>query len=384
MKIGILTQPLRSNYGGLIQNYALQQVLIRLGHEPITLDQGSKKYPKWRLFLANTKKWIFYFLDSNNTKKPRYVLTKEEDKVIRKKTIYFIEKYIKHSDQCRGSDEFKKEAERLGIEGFVVGSDQCWRPRYNIYLSDMFLGFCNGMNVKKRVAYAASFGSDYWEFSEFETKICAELAKRFDTITVREDSGVRLCKNYLGVNAIHVVDPTLLLTKEDYISLIKENDVPVSNGKLFNYVLDPSYAISHFINKVSVDTGLKTFQILPKCNEDHRTKKDVKQRIDDCIYPSPLSWLRAFMDAEIIIVDSFHGTVFSIIFNKPFWVIGNKERGMSRFSSLLSMFGLEDRLICEDDIDKIDYSKPIDWHCVNALLLKKREQSLEILKKSLE
>lgn len=384
MKIGILTQPLHSNYGGILQNYALQQALIRLGHEPVTLDQRSKEYPKWRLFFAQVKGLVAYLLDSKHNRRPRYVLSKEEDSIIRKHLISFIEKYIRHSSKCAGSIEFKAEAERLGIDGFVVGSDQCWRPCYNMYIEDMFLAFANNLDNKKRVAYAASFGTDKWEFTPEQTGVCSALAKKFDLITVREKSGVDLCKQHLGVDAIHVVDPTLLLTKDDYIDLIKTNNVPMSEGTLFNYVLDPSQAMSCLIRKISLETGLKTFQVLPKYNEDHRTKKDVKQRIEDCVYPSPLAWIRAFMDAEMTIVDSFHGTVFSIIFNKPFWVVGNKERGMSRFTSLLSMFGLEDRLICEDDLEKLDYNRPIDWLNVNKLLAEKREQSLEILMKSLE
>lgn len=384
MKIGILTQPLHSNYGGLIQNYALQQILIRLGHNPITLDQKEKNISKLRRVIGRMKGWFMYFIDSKHNKKPRYKLTVQEDKVIRKYSISFIEKYIRHSNLCAGSKDFRTESEKLGIEGYVVGSDQCWRPCYNMYLKDMFLDFCKDINVKKRITYAVSFGSDKWEYTETETNECAKLVKLFDSITVREESGVKLCKEYLGADAIHVVDPTLLLERKDYEALIKECGVGESKGQLFNYVLDPSPIISCFIDKVAEGTGYHTFQVLPKYNEDHRTKYDVKKRIKDCIYPSPLVWLRAFMDAKMTIVDSFHGTVFSIIFNKPFWVVGNKERGMSRFISLLSMFGLEDRLICEEDIDKIDYKKPVNWNRVNAVLAEKRKESLLILQKSLE
>ena len=325
-----------------------------------------------------------YFIDSKHNKKPRYNLTVQEDKVIRKYSISFIEKYIRHSNLCAGSKDFRTESEKLGIEGYVVGSDQCWRPCYNMYLKDMFLDFCKDINVKKRITYAVSFGSDKWEYTETETNECAKLVKLFDSITVREESGVKLCKEYLGADAIHVVDPTLLLERKDYEALIKECGVGESKGQLFNYVLDPSPIISCFIDKVAEGTDYHTFQVLPKYNEDHRTKYDVKKRIKDCIYPSPLVWLRAFMDAKMTIVDSFHGTVFSIIFNKPFWVVGNKERGMSRFISLLSMFGLEDRLICEEYIDKIDYKKPVNWKRVNAVLAEKRKESLLILQKSLE
>lgn len=383
MKIGILTQPLHTNYGGLLQNYALQQILIRLGHYPITLDQKCKSYPKWYIFLGRIKGWIVYLCKRQNNK-PRYTLNEEEDRIIRKHTIAFIDKYIRHSKKCAGSDDFKTVAKTLGIESYVVGSDQCWRPCYNMYLKDMFLDFCKDMDVKKRVAYAASFGSNMWEFTTAQTAVCSELAQYFDTITVREYSGVKFCKQYLGVNAVQVVDPTLLLTKEDYTALINENNLPKSEGNLFNYILDPTPAKSMFIQNLTDATDFKPFQVLPKYNEDHRTKSNVKLHIADCVYPSPIAWLRAFMDADMTIVDSFHGAVFSIIFNKPFWVLANKERGLARFVSLLSIFELEDRLLCPEDISIIDYCKPIDWDKVNMILNKKREESYIILKDSLE
>ena len=88
-------------------------------------------------------------------------------------------------------------------------------------------------------------------------------------------------------------------------------------------------------------------------------------------------------DAEMTIVDSFHGAVFSIIFNKPFWVIGNEQRGMARFTSLLKMFHLEDRLVDEADLDNLDFHKAIDWNEVNSILEEKRRASKELLLENL-
>lgn len=384
MKIGILTQPLINNYGGLIQNYALQQALIKLGHDPITIDQKEINYSPFRLFLARSKTWLLHILFPFKYGKPKYRLSQSEEKYIRRNSILFIDKYIRHTDKCAGGEEFRNSCIKEGIEGFVVGSDQCWRPCYNMYLKDMFLDFAKDMNVKKRVSYAASFGTDDWEFNHEQTIECARLVKSFDKVTVREMSGVDLCKKHLGVDATHVLDPTMLLSKEDYICLIEDEGIKKSEGSLFNYILDPTKEKSAFIQKVCESLELKAFQVLPKCNEDHRTKKDVKNRIDDCVYPSPIEWLRAFMDAKMTIVDSFHGTVFSIIFNKPFWVIGNEERGMSRFHSLLSLFGLEDRLITESQFNSLDFKKQINWDEVNYILSNKRKESINILKNSLE
>jgi len=248
----------------------------------------------------------------------------------------------------------------------------------------MFFQFATSLPIKKRIAYAASFGTDQWEYTPELTRICSELVKKFDMVTVRENSGIELCKNHFGADAKHVLDPTMLLTREDYEMLIAQYEVNKNEGDLFNYILDPAQSKTEFINNAATVLGLKPFQVLPKYNEDHRTKKQVKNEIESCVYPSPVKWVRAFMDSKMTVVDSFHGMVFSIIFNKPFWVIGNQERGMSRFTSLLNIFGLSERLISEDNLAEVDLMKPIDWEKVNSVWQEKRNESLNYLKDALD
>lgn len=377
MKISILTQPLQTNYGGLLQNYALQQVLLRAGHEVETIDwTPSNKSLRSRLYRI---KWtILPFLFPKKYPKLRYQPTDEEREVIQQHTNHFISTYIHHTKTIMFKNGFSRQAKVGKYDAYVVGSDQCWRPRYNSFLSAMFLDFIQDKQVK-RIAYAASFGTDQWEFTQEITSICAPLAQKFDLVSVREDSGVKLCKEHLGVDAVHVLDPTMLLTKEDYISLIKAEKEPQSSGTLFNYILDPDAEKTAFINKVAKEKGLTTFQVLPKYQAETRTKDDIKNRIEDCVFPGVTSWLRAFMDAEMTIVDSFHGMVFSIIFNKPFWVIANVNRGMSRFTSLLKIFHLEDRLLDAKQLQEVDINRPINWSSVNAILQQKSNECIKLL-----
>ena len=377
MKIGILTQPLHANYGGLLQNYALQQVLLRAGHEVETID-WYPSYNSLRVRLYRVKRAMLSVFFPEKYPKLRYQPTDEERKVIQQHTNHFISTYIHHTKTIMFKDGFRHQAKVGKYDAYVVGSDQCWRPCYNAFLSSMFLDFVKGEKTK-RIAYAASFGTDQWEFTQEMTSICAPLAQKFDFVSVREDSGVKLCKEQLGVNAVHVLDPTLLLTKEDYISLIKAEKEPQSSGTLFNYILDPDADKTAFINKVAKEKGLTAFQVLPKCQAETRTKDDIKNRIEDCVFPGVTSWLRAFMDAEMTIVDSFHGMVFSIIFNKPFWVIGNANRGMSRFTSLLKVFHLEDRLLDANQLQEVDINRPIDWSSVNSILEQKRNECKNLL-----
>ena len=160
MKIGILTQPLHANYGGLLQNYALQQVLLRAGHEVETIDWTPfNKSLRSRLYRI---KWtILPFLFPKKYPKLRYQPTDEERKVIQQHTNHFISTYIHHTKTIMYKDGFSHQAKVGNYDAYVVGSDQCWRPQYNAFLSSMFLDFAKEEKVK-RIAYAASFGTNQW------------------------------------------------------------------------------------------------------------------------------------------------------------------------------------------------------------------------------
>ena len=376
MKIGILTQPLHNNYGGLLQTYALQQVLKGLGHEVETVHwmpayAGAIKTCLWR------KKETLLSIVLKDRERPRYLLTDKEQKIISRNTHQFIERYISVCPSiAENEEEFRSIDEAHKYQAYVVGSDQVWRPNYNPFQTAMFLDFVERKDDKRK-AYAASFGTSAWEISQQMTEECALLARKFDLITVREKSGVDMCREYLGVEATHVLDPTMLLGRKDYERVVVAENEPVSKGTLFHYILDPSDEKEALIERMSANLGLNSFTIMPKCQAENRTKWDVKNRIEDCIFPSVTSWLRGFMDAEMVIIDSFHGAVFSIIFNKPFWVIANSKRGNARFESLLGMYGLEDRMIASGDT--IDWKKEINWNRVNEIREKEKEKSLKCL-----
>lgn len=164
-----------------------------------------------------------------------------------------------------------------------------------------------------------------------------------------------MCKTKFDVDALLVLDPTMLLNMDDYITLLQKAKTSRSDGTLLNYVLDDSEEIDILINKVATDNHLVPFSVNNQFEYDD--SKPLQQRIK----PSVETWLRGFYDAEFVITDSFHACVFSILFKKQFIVVGNKERGMSRFKSLLKMFGLEERLVeanCDiSTLQQIDYDK---------------------------
>jgi len=381
MKIGILTQPLQNNYGGLLQNYALQQVLKRAGHDAITIDQGvpiKSKRLKERLY-----GWVLAKLKPDKYSRPKYQPTESELAIIRKETNKFIDKYISHTTRMMSYEDFCNEAKNGHYDAFVVGSDQCWRPCFNPFLTSMFLDFVKDDKEVKKIAYAASLGTDTWDIDDEDTTLCASLAQEFDLITVREKNAVELCKKHLGVKAYHVLDPTMLLSKEDYVSIVREEKEKQHSGTLFHYILDPTSKKSSMISTIASELNLMPFTVMPKCQAENRTKKDVKNRIEDCVFPSVTNWLRGFMDAKMVVVDSFHGAVFSIIFNKPFWVIANEGRGNARFDSLLGLFHLENRFIKSLSNPDNRWDEPIEWEEINRILTSKREESHDLLFKQL-
>ena len=376
LKIGVLTQPLQDNYGGLLQAYALKEALTSLGHDVVIIN---RQYP-----VSSKVKTLAYLLKRKILGKPvnpQILLTQKQKKIISRHTISFREKYIPHLSHLITDNDEMHKLNNLNFNGYIVGSDQCWRPRYSPYIRNYFLDFAKDQNNIKRISYAASFGVSDWEFNETDTEICRELAQQFDAISVREDSGVKLVEKYLGQKAVHVIDPTMLLKTEDYIKITTNENVAHSNGDLMTYILDKNELKQNIIKNIETELTFKQFEILP----EKRLNTDKIDNIEKFVYPTPAKWLRGFQDAKFVITDSFHGTVFSILFNVPFLVIANKNRGVARFESLLQVFGLKDRLIT--DLKEFDFKhyreKQINWHEVNAQLEKERLKAFGFLKSNL-
>ena len=379
MKIGILTQPLYCNYGGILQCFALQHTLQRIGHETCvirrewnrqyTITGACKYYAKVIVKKIIGRKCSWHY----------YVSQAKRDYIARD-TGKFIDRCINpRSRQCYTTEQLHAEADRWQFDAIIVGSDQVWRPEYSPCLPNFFLDFLPLDSNVKRISYAASFGLDDWTaWSPNLTSTCAMLLQRFDAISVRESSAIRLCKEHFMVDAVHVLDPTMLLDKDDYLAIIQQPTC--KRGDLFCYVLDKSDDMQRIIHYIAQKTGMTPFQSMPELDD---STYNLYGEIDKSVYPPVENWISAFVEAEIIVTDSFHGAAFSIIFNKPFWVVGNKGRGMARFETLLAMFGLENRMINNHTVSSIDIYSKIDWASVNAKRKKLQTSSLDFIHKSL-
>ena len=359
MRIAILTQPLRANYGGALQNFALQQILVKLGHTPVTIEKDPIQYiSKARLFFDLPKRLVSKYI----LRRRKYILNEQKHNEFIATTSQtlrpFIDKYIKR----QFVNNFK-DIDYHDYDAFIVGSDQVWRPVYNWGIIDkMFLSFIPHNDHVKRIAYAASFGTSEWEYSEAQTNECKALIANFDAVSTREVDGVDLCKKYFNRNdAITVLDPTMLLEKSEYEALC--NDIPIQKDKtLFAYILDVDNATKAFLEKAAAEKGL-TLKLISA---------------DDNCTLSVEEWLAMFRDAECVITDSFHGTVYSIIFNQDFYSICNKSRGNARFLSLLSQFDLQERLF--NDIAHIKFGQnDIAWLRINKMKELLQDKSIKFL-----
>jgi len=378
MKIGILTQPLHANYGGLLQAYALQTTLQKMGHDAIIINREYSQYenpvdiPQSRV--SKALDFIKYYIKVLVGRPAYLMVPRTKLHLLWRNAKEFLAKYYTISPTLYTDKQLIDYYRSANFDCLIVGSDQVWRPAISPNIYNYFFDFAEEDNLKK-LAYAASFGVNKWEFTEEQTYKCSRLAKLFDAISVRESSGVSLCKDYLGVEAYHVLDPTFLLEKEDYIEIINKEHEPISDGSLYYYILDSATSKMTLIKEIASKYQMKSYS----CNFKGYEKCYRIGHFEDSVYPPTTKWLRGFLDAKMVLTDSFHGAVFSIIFNKPFWVIGNKERGMARFESLLGLFGLEDRLIDIENYERVDFQMPIDWTGINNKKLALKEASLAFL-----
>lgn len=358
MKIALLNLQYDTNYGGNLQRYALMTVLHRMGHDVTHLNLrfnfNDTSLPEKVIRLCKRLiKAVIGRLDEPLLKE--YIQQKkyvEDCKV----TDTFYERYIQHTPIIYGKSGLTKYK---GFEAYIVGSDQVWRKSIADYygISTYFFDFLPSNLPANRVAYGVSLGTADNELSKIEIEELTPLYSKFNSVSVREDSGLELLKKYGWNNPEPqlVLDPTFLLTKEDYIKIIEDGATKPSDGNMFCYILDPTPEKEVVIREYEKQKGLKSFIVGDKTN-----KVSIPQ------------WLRSFYDSEFVITDSFHGMVFCIIFNKPFKLIKNQFRGNARFESIMRELGIP-----ED-------TEHIDWTLTVERLNNCKEHSLCFLKGALK
>lgn len=362
MKILIITHSLRYNYGGILQNFALQYVLKQLGHNCLTLKLHRKSSLKDKIL--SKVKYFVHTLLGHVVIRP---LSDEDINLICGNTDLFINQHIAMSPAMGVID--KSWVRKHNFDAIVVGSDQVLHPASYKHIEDIYLGFIQGV---KKIIYAGSFGSEKWNYTDVQTHNCARLVKDFSGISVREKRGQQFFHDYFSVKASLVLDPTLLLDQSVYLSTIKQS---VRTLGLVTYFLDPSSKKNEIVDFVSKELAL------PIQSSGNEKMDDAWLSPSQRVAESVENWLARMAGAEFIVTDSFHGTCFAIIFRKPFIAIANKLRGLDRFKTLLAHFGLEDRLIYDfnDLLNSSLLSNSIDYDRVETIQKKKIDESLHFL-----
>ena len=345
MKLGILTVPVRGNFGGILQAYALQRTIESFGHEAYIINPDYKDpaslLEKIRVYTPR----IFN----------KYCLRK--DTAIKKEL--FQREFIRN--RCRYTWQFidrnlklcsihnLKELNSMGFDGYIIGSDQIWAHRYNIgYFgnSDLYDTFGNFIKDKcnRIFSYAPSFGIDKFDdFSSKEINKISRLLRNYVGVSCREDSGTEFIKSSLAYeHAITTLDPTLLLEKQDYISLFsnytKSYFTQRNQGAIVSYFLDYDSNKENILKHIEKKLCRKSVEIN-------------NQNYSEPQYPLEY-WLHSIATCDFVVTDSFHATVFSIIFEKPVITVSNSYRGNTRLYNLLSKVELQSQLIhSREDID---------------------------------
>ena len=321
MKIGLLSYHRNYNYGWNLQCYALMTVLKSMGHEVTLIDK--MKFSNQSCW-GRLKKTCACILHLNRGKSYEDVQKERGERI-----APFFDKYILPRTHCIKNKKGYKKLPHF--DALVVGSDQVWRSKLVNPIEDYYFSFID--YPTRLISYAASFGVDVKEYTTDEIVQCGKLIERFNAVSVREQSGVKLIRDIYKwkCNPVVMPDPTLLLTENDYWKIIGNRATENKNrGNLFCYILDKTQDKETVIEKLSTTYSLKPRRIYLS---------------ESYVYPSVEDWLSAFSDADFIFTDSFHGCVFSLIFRKPFIAYGNIERGLSRFISLLNIFKQGHRLI---------------------------------------
>lgn len=369
MKIGIVTITDYDNYGNRLQNYALQEILKNLNHEVITIvNSPINSSNKLEIKLKSAFN-IFSKLGFFGVLKKIREKNKENRSILEKKRSNFknfSNEYIFESTFGINPNSIPNN---LGEEFdfFIVGSDQVWNPNFRHGSPIDFLTFAES---NKRIAYAPSFGVDIIEQKYVENYV--KWINEFTHLSAREEAGAKIIYKLTSRKAPVVVDPTLLLTKEEW----KKISIPCINKPKNQYILtyylgNLSKEKSDWIESLVKNTG---WELINLANYDDLEYFDIR----------PDEFIDLIESASLFLTDSFHGSIFSILMETPFVIfdrISHVGSMSSRIDTLLTTFKLEKRKWVNIDKENV---LDVDFSHILEIQKKEINRSIEYLKKSLE
>lgn len=332
LRVGVLTFHNANSMGAVSQAYALQEVLHKLGTEVHIINYAA---PNMQLQVRQTQQF----------------------KEFTEKYLYLTVLY-KRGEQIDSSQ----------FDEIIVGSDQVWNPLLTKYDGTYFLDFAGPDIVK--VAYAASVGVNTFPEGSFR-EFFQKYVPYFDIISLRESVHVPLVMQYANCPVLHTLDPTLLLSAEEYTSAfeLQESD----EEYIFLYQLGSDSKLLDYANMIALQYNCKLIALAAYSDFYFVPGTQVVFNI------KPEQWMEYIKNAKLVLTDSYHGMIFSIIFRRPFYVLTEVKYNLIRVVDLLAGLKLEDRkLSALSDVRDADFS--IDYSETEKILERRKEESLAFLR----
>lgn len=371
-KVGLATCFL-DNYGACLQAYALSNTITSLGMECTILKYTELEGYYGDSIAERVKNSTLYntvrcLLDK------KYRKTFKLGKIRRPNFQSFRKKYLPLSTEAYNEHS---DLSDKGFDAVVCGSDQIWNPT--------FYGACNPFYylsfVPKgvsKIAYAPSIGLS--DIPECYTDDFKKYLSDFKAISVRENNAVELVKKYADKEAKWVLDPTMLLDGSAWSKLI-DNKI-IEKPYIFCYLFGTQDYYKDAIENIRNKTGLEVV-IIPF------SERDLTNEYTKIYKAGPIEFLSLIKNAEYVLTDSFHATVFSLLFERPFYTLlrdnDNEEKSMnSRIYSLLSMVDKQERCVLKNNVLDFKIEPILDYGCVRSRLKQLRDDSINFLQNALE
>lgn len=360
MTIAFITMHAARNYGAVLQTYALQQVLESLGHQTVVINYRRKNQKLWNYLFHTNKKF-----KQNIIYRSAFIFKTIIPKI--RTSILFSQFILRHISLSPIVKCGNKIESKVNADLYLVGSDQVWNPQANDGFDSMyFLNDCKG----KKASYASSIG--IYELNASERKYIKEKLQHYQRVSIREISSILLL-DQLGIKAECVLDPTLLLNRDDWEHLAVP--INVENNYLLIYYFGNANGIMHIAKKIAKKRGLRICRIsvgFEKYPEDELIVRFV----------SPEQFIYLFLHTSFVITNSFHGTAFSVNFCKEFLCYPTTEHN-ARFESILQMFDLKNRNLRKMSTEILDNLESINFVLVQEILQKQRSKSIQYIEEVL-
>lgn len=388
MKIGVMTYWTSSNnYGQMLQAWALQKWLKENGHDPYiirydpTRNERALKKAIYRRRILNIIRIYPIVIKLFNYKKEKHrkeLYHKSSSKDYLRSFKEFKENHLVFSEECYYSLKELRDNPPIA-DMYIAGSDQVWHGLLNDDENkSMFLDF--GRPDIKRISYAASFGR-----IKYPKKLNLKLRKnleRFNAISVRERAGVDICRN-IGLDAIHVCDPTLLMSKSGYSELLETTQTPIGSDYVFIYSLNIKDAKEYRWGELKRFLRKSNLKVKVTNANGYLLGAELFGNEVEYDYATIPQWLKNIEKASFVVTSSFHGIVFSIILHTPFVYVplkGILARSNSRITDLLDKLQLNNRILSDTTTYEWVTSNDIEWDKVDKLLEKFCKSSITYLK----